>query len=215
MQHRFLIADDHAVARRGLKEILLEAFPFAEIKAVGTAEEVMAAVIEKHWDMVITDISMPGRSGLELLSDLNKEFPGLPVLILSAHAEEEYAIRVIKAGGAGFLNKDDAVEEELVKAVNVILKGRKYITQTLAEKLAMELSNETNKAPHELLSDREFQVFKLLAQGTTTGDIAKKLSLSVNTVGTFRSRILAKMNMKTNAELVAYAITHHLMASGI
>jgi two-component system, NarL family, invasion response regulator UvrY len=208
---RILIADDHAIARRGLKEILLESFPSAEIETVPDAEELMKRVIKDEWDLVISDITMPGRSGLDILHDINKEFPRLPVLILSVHPEEEYAVRVIKAGAAGYLTKDDAVEEELVNAVNTILRGKKYITPSIAEKLARELSHDPEREPHETLSDREFHIFKLIAQGISTSEIAAQLSLSVNTIGTFRSRILAKMNMKTNAEIITYAIHHNLI----
>ncbi len=206
-----LIADDHAIARRGLKEILAETIPFADIDTVGSAEELLAKLMQQDWDIVISDINMPGRSGLEILQEINKNFPDLPVLIVSVHTEEEYAIRVIKAGGAGFLNKDDAVEEELTKAVKRILSGKKYITPSVAERLADELSNSEEKKPHELLSDREFHIFKLIAKGVGTGDIADKLSLSVNTIGTYRSRILSKMKFKSNAEIIRYALANDLI----
>ena len=206
-----LIADDHAIARRGLKEILAETIPFADIDTVGSAEELLAKLMQQNWDIVISDINMPGRSGLEILQEINKNFPDLPVLIVSVHTEEEYAIRVIKAGGAGFLNKDDAVEEELTKAVKRILSGKKYITPSVAERLADELSNSEEKKPHELLSDREFHIFKLIAKGVGTGDIADKLSLSVNTIGTYRSRILSKMKFKSNAEIIRYALANDLI----
>ncbi|MCB9230968.1 MAG: response regulator transcription factor [Bacteroidia bacterium] len=208
---RFLIIDDHAVTRRGIKEILLDAYPQAEIRGLANAEELMKNVVVGNWNMVICDITMPGRSGLEVLAELNREFPKLPVLILSMHTEEEYALRVIKAGGAGFLNKDEAIEDELIKAVDMILAGRKYITASLAERLAMELSFELEKEPHERLSNRELEVFLLLAQGKPTRDIAEQLSLSINTIGTFRRRLLEKMGMKTNAELVAYAIRNNMI----
>lgn len=207
---RILIADDHAVVRRGLKEILNESLPFADITAVNNAEELFKQIIKEKWDLVISDITMPGRSGLEMLQEISLYFPDLPVLILSVHSEEEYAVRVIKAGAVGYLNKDEAVEEELAKAVNTVLAGKKYITSGVAELLARELTN-SQKEPHESLSDREFDVFKLLGQGKTTGEIARQLSLSVNTIGTFRSRILAKMNMKNNAEIVAYVIRNKLL----
>ena len=206
-----LIADDHAIARRGLKEILAETIPFADIDTVGSAEELLAKLMQQNWDIVISDINMPGRSGLEILQEINKNFPDLPVLIVSVHTEEEYAIRVIKAGGAGFLNKDDAVEEELTKAVKRILSGKKYITPSVAERLADELSNGEEKKPHELLSDREFHIFKLIAKGVGTSDIADKLSLSVNTIGTYRSRILSKMKFKSNAEIIRYALANDLI----
>jgi DNA-binding NarL/FixJ family response regulator len=208
---RILIADDHAIARRGLKEILQEEFPSAEIETVTNAEELIARVVRDRWDIVISDITMPGRSGLDALHQINKEFPKLPVLVLSMHSEEEYAVRVIRAGAAGYLNKDNAIEEELVKAVNHLLRGRKYITPSIAERLVQELTQNKEKQLHDILSDREFDVFKLLAQGKTTGEIAEKLSLSVNTIGTFRSRILTKMGMRTNADLTAYAIHQNLI----
>src|SRR5690349_24791442 len=170
---RILIADDHAIARRGLKEILQEEFPSAEIETVINAEELIARVIREKWDIVISDITMPGRSGLDALHQINKEFPKLPVLVLSMHPEEEYAVRVIRAGAAGYLNKDDAIEEELVKAVNYLLRGRKYITPSIAERLVQELTQNKEKQLHDILSDREFDVFKLLAQGKTTGEIAE------------------------------------------
>ena len=208
---RILIADDHAIARRGLSEIISDSIPLADIDTAANAEELLGKIMRDDWDLVISDINMPGRSGLEMLNEISKNFPNLPVLIVSVHSEEEYAIRVIKAGGAGFLNKDDAVEEELAKAVTTILSGKKYITPSVAEKLANELAKGDNKKPHELLSNREFHIFKLLAKGTVTRDIADKLSLSVNTVGTYRSRILAKMNFKSNADIIRYAIANELI----
>ncbi len=209
--YKFLIADDHSVVRRGIKEILVENYPTADFVLVSNAEELMQQVVNKELDLVITDITMPGRSGLDILNDLNKEFPKLPVLILSVHPEEEYAVRVIKAGGAGYLCKDDAVEEQLVKAVEVILAGRKYITPSLAQKLASEISGEYELKLHETLSDREYEIFILFAKGVSTGKIAKQLSLSVNTVGTFRRRILEKMKIRNNAGMVAYALKNNLI----
>jgi len=209
---RFLVADDHAVTRRGIKEILLEAYTACEVIAVSTAEELIKEVSNGRWDVVISDINMPGRSGLEIISILKKEYPEIPVLILTMHSEAEYAIRVIRSGGAGYLSKDDAIDEELVKAINQILQGRKYITSSIAEMLANEVSHENSeKKLHETLSDREFDVFKLIAQGKATGKIADQLSLSVNTIGTFRRRILEKMKMSSNSEIVAYAIHHNII----
>ncbi len=206
-----LIADDHAIARRGLREIISDTIPFADIDTAASAEELLSKVMQDNWDLVISDINMPGRSGLEILQEINKNFPTLPVLIVSVHTEQEYAIRVIKAGGAGFLNKDDAVDEELAKAVQTILSGKRYIPPSVAERLADELANGEDKKPHELLSNREFHIFKLLAKGTGTREIADKLSLSINTVGTYRSRILTKMNFKSNAEIITYAIANKLI----
>lgn len=208
---RILIADDHAVARRGLKEILLESYPSSTIATVPDSAGLLQLIIREEWDLVISDISMPGRNGIETLEEINKQYPHLPVLILSVHPEEEYAVRAIKAGASGYLTKDDAAEDELIAAVDTLLRGRKYITASIAERLAMELSQDIDRAPHETLSNREFHVFRLMAQGKTTGEIAEHLSLSVNTIGTFRSRILAKMNMKSNADLIVYAVQHKLV----
>lgn len=208
---KILIADDHAVARRGIKEIILDGFPAADIRTVNSAEELVIEVLKQPWDLIISDITMPGRSTLDVLQEIKKGFPDLPVLILSIHPVEDYAVRVIRAGAAGYLNKDDAIEEELLKAVNTILRGRKYITPSVAERLAKEIAEESEKEPHELLSDREFEVFKLLARGKSTSEIAEELHLSSNTIGTFRSRILTKMDIKNNAELVAYAIRNKLI----
>jgi DNA-binding NarL/FixJ family response regulator len=208
--HRFLIADDHTVVRRGLKQILLEAFPSAIIEEVADAEDLFKRVMREQWDVVISDISMPGRSGLEVLQQIRLDFPKLPVLILSVHPEDQYAIRVLKAGASGYLTKDSA-PEELVKAINQLLLGRKYITQTIAEKLAGALDQDAEKQPHEYLSDREFEVMKQLASGKSVSEIAEKISLSVTTVSTYRARIMAKMNLKTNADLTLYAIEHKLL----
>jgi DNA-binding NarL/FixJ family response regulator len=171
----------------------------------------MNKLIGQNWDLIITDIKMPGRSGLHLMVDIKKAFPKIPVLVLSAHAEEEYAIRVIKAGGSGFLNKDDAVEDMLTEAVEIILSGRKYITPGVAEKLASQLSGDQEKKPHELLSDREYEVFVAISSGESTGEIAQRLSLSPNTIGAFRRRVLDKMTLRTNADLVAYAFKNGII----
>jgi two-component system, NarL family, invasion response regulator UvrY len=207
---KILIADDHTVVRRGLKQILLEEFPFAFIDEVGDAEELIKKVMKDEWDVIISDLSMPGRSGLESLQQIKQYHPKLPVLILSVHPEEQYAIRVLKAGASGYLNKDLA-PEELVKAVNCVLSGKKYITASIAEKLASTLDLDGEKALHEFLSDREFEVLKFLAAGKSVSDIAEQLSLSVTTVSTYRARIMTKMNLKTNADLTLYAIEHKLL----
>ncbi len=207
---RILIADDHTIVRRGLKQILLEEFPFAFIEEVGDAEELIKKVMNEEWSVVISDLSMPGRSGLESLQQIKQNHPKLPVLILSIHSEEHYAIRVLKAGASGYLNKDLA-PEELVKAVNCVLAGKRYITASIAEKLASSLDLNSEKVPHEFLSDREFEVLKLIAAGKSVSDIAEQFSLSVTTVSTYRARIMAKMNLKTNADLTLYAIEHDLL----
>lgn len=207
---RFLIADDHTIVRRGLRQILMEGFPAAEITEVGDAEEMIKKVMQETWDVVISDLSMPGRSGLEALQQIRQIQPRLPVLILSIHPEEQYALRVLKAGAAGYLSKDLA-PDELVNAVQRVMLGKKYITASVAEKLASVLDGDNNKLLHEHLSDREFSVLKLLASGKSVSDIAESMFLSVTTVSTYRARIMAKMNMKTNADLTLYAIEHKLL----
>lgn len=207
---RVLIADDHTVVRRGLRQILLEGFPTAQIEEVTDAEELIKRVMQAEWDVVISDLSMPGRSGLEALQQIKQVHPKLPVLILSIHPEEQYAIRVLKAGASGYLSKDSA-PDELVNAVQRVLLGKKYITDTIAEKLASVLDQDSNKSPHEYLSDREFSVLKMLAAGKSVSEIAESLFLSVTTVSTYRSRIMTKMNMKSNADLTLYAVEHKLL----
>ena len=207
---RFLIADDHTIVRRGLRQILLEGFPDAEIEEVPDAEELIKKTIQSDWDIIISDLSMPGRSGLEALQQIKQIKPRIPVLILSIHPEEQYALRVLKAGAAGYLSKDLA-PDELVNAVNRVLLGKKYITVTIAEKLASVLDQDSDKQPHELLSDREFSVLKLLATGKSVSEIAESMFLSVTTVSTYRARIKTKMNLKTNADLILYSIEHKLL----
>ncbi|HEY5407999.1 MAG TPA: response regulator transcription factor [Ginsengibacter sp.] len=205
---RILIADDHAVIRKGLKHLLIEEYPSAFIDEVEDAEGVFKKVLNGKWDIVISDISMPGRSGLDVLHDIKQNYPDLPVLILSIHPEEQYAIRVLKAGAAGYLSKQ-AATDDLVKAVQRVLQGRKYISPAIAEKMADELDHNFDKPLYETLSDREFHVFKLIAEGKGVSEIAELLSLSLTTVSTYRSRILVKMNMKTNAEIIRYSIENN------
>jgi len=207
---RVLIADDHTVVRRGLRQILLEGFPTAMVEEVPDAEELIKRVMQSEWDVVISDLSMPGRSGLDALQQIKQLHPKLPVLILSIHPEEHYALRVLKAGASGYLSKDSA-PDELVTAIKKVLLGKKYITDSIAEKLASVLDKDSNKAPHEFLSDREFSVLKLLAGGKSVSDIADSLFLSVTTVSTYRSRIMQKMDMKSNADLTLYAVEHKLL----
>ena len=207
---KILIADDHTVVRKGLKQILIEEFPSALIEEVADAEELLKKLLKAEWDVVISDLSMPGRSGLEALQQIKQHYPKLPVLILSVHSEEHYAIRVLKAGASGYLSKDSA-PDELVKAVNRVLSGRKYITPSIAEKLAATLDQDNEKSSHETLSDREFEILKLLAAGKSVSDIAASLSLSVTTVSTYRARVMVKMNMKTNADLTLYAVENKLI----
>lgn len=207
---RILIADDHAVVRKGLRQILLEEFPSAEITETADAAALFLKVLRGEWDVVITDISMPDKSGLEVLQQIRREYPRLPVLILSAHSEDQYAIRALKAGASGYLCKDSA-SEELVTAIRRILLGKKYITSSLAEKLAFHLDQESDRPPHESLSDREFEVMKFLAAGKVVSEIASQLCLSVTTISTYRARILTKMNLKTNYDLTRYAMENNLL----
>ncbi|MDB5203176.1 MAG: response regulator transcription factor [Ferruginibacter sp.] len=207
---RILIADDHTIVRRGLRQILLEGFPAALIEEVGDAEEMVKKIIQAEWDVVISDLSMPGRSGLEALQQIKQLQPKLPVLILSIHPEEQYALRVLKAGASGYLSKDLA-PDELVNAVQRVMLGKKYITASIAEKLASVLDQDNDKPAHEFLSDREFSVLKLLASGKSVSEIAESLFLSVTTVSTYRARIMAKMGMKNNADLTLYAIQNNLL----
>jgi len=207
---RILIADDHGIVRRGLKDILLDAFPDAIISEVTNGTELLSKARKESWNIIISDLSMPGRSGLESLKQLKAESSKIPVLILSMHPEDQYAIRVLKAGAAGYLTKESA-SDELVNAVRKILDGRRYITPSIAEKLAANLEQDVTGALHETLSDREFDVLKLIASGKTVSEIADIFSLSVNTISTYRARILEKMNMKTNAELTHYAIDKKLV----
>ena len=202
---RFLIADDHAIIRKGLKQILAEEYPLAFIDEVSDAEAVFKKAVSDEWDIIISDLSMPGRSGLDVVRDMKQNFPKIPVLILSIHPEEQYGIRVLKAGAAGYLSKE-AATHELINAVKRVLQGRKYISASIAEKMADELDQDSSKPPHETLSDREFHVFKLLAEGKGISEIADSLSLGITTVSTYRSRILSKMNLKTNADLTRYAL---------
>jgi two-component system invasion response regulator UvrY len=207
---RIIIADDHTVVRRGLKQILLDEFPTAVIEEAADADLLLKQVFKEEWDIVISDLSMPGRSGMDALQQIKLHNPKLPVLILSVHSEEHYAIRVLKAGASGYLNKESA-PEELIQAVRRLLMGKKYITPTIAEQLASGLDKDSEKPLHEILSDREFEVLKLLASGKSVSDIADQMVLSVTTVSTYRARIMAKMNLKTNADLTLYAIENKLL----
>jgi two-component system invasion response regulator UvrY len=206
---KILIADDHSIVRRGLITILMDELPHALISEAKDGAELLQMASGDSWDIIISDISMPGRSGMEILKELKEAAPKIPVLILSIHPPEQYAVRTIKAGASGYLTKESA-PEELVKIVRHIISGRKYITPEIAEMLA-ESYNDNDKPPHENLSDREFEVMKLISSGKTVSEIADVLSLSVNTISTYRSRILEKMRMGTNAELTHYTISNKLI----
>jgi DNA-binding NarL/FixJ family response regulator len=207
---KILIADDHAVVRRGLRQILLEEYPSAVIGEVADAESLLAEVIKDDWNIVITDMNMPGRSGLDALSQIKQIAPQVPVLVMSMYPEDQYALRVLKAGASGYLGKDN-IHYDIVKAIQAVQLGKKFITPAVAEKLADSLGEDRSLQPHEVLSDREFEVLKLLAYGKAVSDIASQLSLSATTVSTYRARIMEKMNMRTNAELTRYALEKKLI----
>lgn len=207
---RVLIADDHAVVRRGLRQIL-EAEPDLEVAGEATSgAEVMDALRIQRYDVVVLDITMPGRGGLEVLHEIRQEFPELRVLILSMHPEERYALRVLKAGAAGYLTKESAADE-LIIALRKVAAGGKYVSPTLAERLVDEIGTEISKSPHERLSDREHQILCMIASGMTVTGIAAELHLGTNTVSTYRARLLGKLKLSNNAELTHYAIRNRLV----
>jgi two-component system invasion response regulator UvrY len=206
---RILLVDDHAVVRQGLKQILEGAIAGAVFADAASGEDALRMAKAGEWDVVILDISMPGKSGLEVLKELRRDRPKLPVLVLSMHPEDQFGVRVLRAGAAGYLAKKTAAAD-LVTAVRNVLAGRRYVSPSLAERLAGEIGLAPGRAPHELLSDREFQVFRFLAMGKTVTASAEALGLSVPTVSTYRTRILEKMGMSENSDLVQYAIVHRL-----
>jgi len=207
---RVLIADDHPIYRQGLLQILMEVPGMFAIDQAGSGEEALSMAWDNEYDLVLLDISMPGRGGLDALKTLKDQLPKLPVLVLSMHPEEQYAIRALRAGASGYLNKECAWDE-LVNAIKKVLGGGKYVSAALAEKLADNLgSGNADKPLQEILSDREYQVFRMIASGKTVSAIAEELSLSIKTISTHRVRILGKMKLKNNAELIHYAITNKL-----
>ncbi|PWT98337.1 MAG: DNA-binding response regulator [Bacteroidetes bacterium] len=207
---RILIVDDHAIVRKGIKQLLLEEYAGAHIEEAGDAESLVQFVTRDPWDVVLCDLNMPGRSGLDALNYIKHNFPDLPVLIMSIYPEDQYALRVFKAGASGYLSKQ-SIHDEILQAIQTVLKGRKYISPVVAELLAEAVHGENAKDPHQLLSDREFDIFKLLAQGKSVTEIAAQLSISSSTVSTYRYRILEKMNMRSNADLTKYAIEAKLI----
>lgn len=207
---KILIADDHAIVREGLKQILSESADLVVADEASTGQEVLEKINKKDLDLVILDIAMPGRGGLDILKEIKTQKPKLPVLMLSMYPEEQYAVRVLKSGAAGYLTKESA-PGELVMAIRQISNGKKYISPSLAEKLAIDLEISPDRPSHETLSDREYQVMCMIASGKTLKEIADGLSLSIKTISTYRSRILEKMNLKTNAELTHYAIKNNLV----
>lgn len=207
---RILIADDHAIVRRGLRQIVASAPDLEVAGEATTSQEVINLAQRQTWDVIVLDINMPGRGGIETLKELKRDYPKLPILVLSMYPEDQYAVRAIKAGAAGYLTKESA-PEELLTAIRKVLRGGKYISASVAEHLAFALDSDTNRPFHELLSDREYQIFCLIASGKTVSEIAEELAISVKTVSTHRTRTLEKMQMKTNAELTHYAIRNQLV----
>lgn len=205
-----LIADDHPVVRQGIKQILAEDSEIGGLGEAKNSQEVLDQIRKSDWDVIILDITMPGRGGLDTLKEIKGERPRLPVLILSIHPEDQYAVRALKAGAAGYLTKESA-PDDLIKAIKKVHSGGKYISNSLAEKLALHLERDAQKQPHESLSDREYQVLCMIASGKKVKDIAENLSLSVKTISTYRARILEKMKMKSNADLIHYAIQNRLV----
>ena len=207
---RILIADDHQIVREGLKQILAETSDMAVVAEASNGQEVLIRLDKNTVDVVMLDISMPGRSGLDILKQLRSDYPKLPVLILSMYSEEQYAMRALRAGASGYLTKDSA-PEELIDAIRKIFSGKKYVSASLAEKLAVYLDEGQEKPLHQALSDREYQVMCMIASGKAVKEIASNLNLSVKTISTYRSRILDKMRMKSNASLTHYAIHNQLI----
>ncbi len=205
-----LIADDHELVRGGLARIVAEEFPFAKINEASNGTQAEKTARTGKWELIIMDMSMPDKTGLDVLKQLRAESIKTPVLILSIHPENQYALRVLKAGGNGYISKD-CPRTDFVNAVRTILNGKKYISAEVAEKLASRFDEDASKEQHELISDREMQVLKLIASGKTVSEIADELSLSVATISTYRSRLLEKMHLKNNAELTHYAINNHLV----
>jgi two-component system, NarL family, invasion response regulator UvrY len=207
---RVLIVDDHAVVRRGLRALLSDEFPGAVFGEASNARQALEHLRKKVWDVALLDIALPGKSGLDLLKELKAEWPRLPVLVLSGHPEDQFAVRVLKAGAGGYMTKESA-PEELAKAIRKILAGGRYVSPELAEKLALRVKKDSTSAPHETLSDREYEVMSRIAAGKTVTEIAEELSLSAKTISTYRTRVLEKLGVKNSAEIVQYAIRNGLV----
>lgn len=207
---RILLVDDHPVVRQGIRQILAGAFTPAVVGEAATAEEGMSELRNTDWDVLVLDLTLPGTSGLDMLKDLRRVRPTLPVLVLSMHPPDQFARRAMNAGASGYLTKDSP-PTELIKAVGEVIAGRRYLNPAVIEELVMNLQPERTQRPHEALSDREYQVLRMIASGLTVSQVAQRLSLSVKTVSTYRARVLEKMNMKTTAELMHYGIQHNLV----
>jgi len=207
---RILITDDHAIVREGLKRVLAEHLEGAVFGEAGNRKELFAALQQRNWDLVILDLALPGRGGLDVLKELKLAYPKLPVLVLTMYPEDQFGVRVLRAGAAGYATKGSA-PGVLVKAARKVLAGRRYVSASLGEQLAADLGTPAQEPVHEALSDREFQVMRLIASGKTPKGIAEELSLSVKTVSTYRARLLEKMKMKTNAQVIRYAVQNNLV----
>jgi two-component system, NarL family, invasion response regulator UvrY len=210
MAKKILIADDHSAIRIGVKQICRSEFPLVQIGEAVNYAEVFQKLKENDWDILILDIDLPGRNGLDILKQIKAEKIKVPVLMFSFHSEEQIALRALKIGASGYLSKE-AADMELVKAINKIMEGKKYVSQSLSEKLLEMMDDNAMREPHELLSDREYQTLLLIASGKTVSEIADMLCLSTPTVSTYRARILEKMKLKNNAELTTYAISQKLV----
>lgn len=206
---KVLIADDHAIVRQGLKQILNDIPDMEVFGEANSGDEVLKFIRNGGWNILLLDIAMPGKNVLELIKLSKQQSPQLPILILSMYPEEQYAIRMLRAGADGYLNKE-TVPEQLVEAIRKVAKGEKYVSSTITEKLINELNINQEPAAHTKLTDREYQVFCSICAGKSITDIARTMSLSVKTISTFKARIMTKMNMSTNAELIHYAIKHNL-----
>ena len=207
---RILIADDHALIRKGLKQVLADEFPQSQIGEAANAREALGLVSNQSWDAILLDITMPGQSGLDVLKQIKQLHPKTPVLILSMHPEDQYATRALKAGASGYLTKNTA-SELVANALRKILAGGTYVSPALAEELAQRLTEPSAGAPHETLSDREYQIMSALASGKSVKEISFDLALSVKTVSTYRTRLLRKLNLTTTAELIRYALREGLV----
>jgi DNA-binding NarL/FixJ family response regulator len=205
-----LIVDDHAIVRRGLRALISDEFRGAAFGEASDARQALEQLRKKKWDVALLDITLPGKSGLDLLKELKTKWPKLPVLVLSVHPEEQFAVRVLKADAGGYMTKESA-PEELAKAIRKILAGGRYVSPALAEKLALGVKKDLTRTPHETLSDREYEVMSHIASGKTVTEIAEELSLSAKTISTYRARVLEKLGVKNSAEIVQYAIRNGLV----
>ena len=208
---RILIVDDHSIVREGMKQILADIDDIEVAGEAANGADALAKVQKQPFDLVLLDISMPGRSGLDVLKELKNVQPHLPVLMLSMYPEEQYAVRALRSGASGYLTKESA-PDELISAIRKVCKGGKYVSASLAESMVFTLDSKSEQSPHEALSDREYQIMCMIASGKAVKDIALELSLSVKTISTYRSRVLTKMHMKTNAEVTRYALQNNLVS---